>query len=222
MPSAPQPVREVVDLGEGACHLPGYLPAKAASDLQQHLIHLCQDRWIVPVTPGGQTMSARQMNLGPLGWVTDRRGYRYEPRHPVDGAAWPEMPPALIRIWNDLLPEAPSPEAGLVNLYGPTAKMGLHRDADEAAKDVPILSVSFGAPGRFRLGGATRKGSTRSIVLGHGDVLILAGPSRHFYHGIDRILLPSPLFAEDPHRLSLTLRRVTPSTSEGTSEKLSS
>ena len=29
------------------------------------------------VTPGGQTMSVAMSNCGPLGWVSDRRGYRY-------------------------------------------------------------------------------------------------------------------------------------------------
>ena len=33
----------------------------------------------------GKPMSVRMTNCGPLGWVTDERGYRYQPTHPVTG-----------------------------------------------------------------------------------------------------------------------------------------
>ena len=44
-----------------------------------------------PVTPAGKPMSVVMTNLGPLGWVTDRDGYRYQPRHPITGRPWPPI-----------------------------------------------------------------------------------------------------------------------------------
>src|SRR4051812_81385 len=47
------------------------------------------------VTPGGFTMSAAMSNCGQLGWVTDRRGYRYADKDPQTSDAWPAMPPVF-------------------------------------------------------------------------------------------------------------------------------
>lgn len=167
---------------------------------------------MLPRTPGGQPFSVRQMNFGPLGWVSDSRGYRYEPAQPETGEPWPDMPGAVRDLWASLLPEAPSPECCLVNHYEGAAKMGLHRDADEDDQTTPILSISLGQPARFRIGNRTRKGPTRSVILNSGDVIILGGASRQFHHGIDRLMPADDLFAPDigvPGRLNLTLRRVT-------------
>ena len=97
-----------------------------------------------PVTPGGKAMSVRMTNLGPLGWVTDAKGYRYEKSHPVTGALWPAIPPILLALWADLAGPAVPPDACLVNLYDADARMGLHQDNDEADFGLPVVSVSLG------------------------------------------------------------------------------
>ena len=88
--------------------------------------------------------------------------------------------------------------------------MGLHRDADEGeeAFAAPVVSISLGDPARFRMGGPERKGTTQSIVLKSGDVVVMGGDARLAYHGIDRVM-----FGEDPllpkgGRINLTLRVV--------------
>src|SRR5258706_8802697 len=43
------------------------------------------------VTPGGYTMSVAMSNCGPLGWVSDRSGYRYAALDPLSGRPWPAM-----------------------------------------------------------------------------------------------------------------------------------
>ena len=40
----------------------------------------------------GKPMSVQMSNCGPLGWVTDEAGYRYQPTHPDTGAPWPAIP----------------------------------------------------------------------------------------------------------------------------------
>lgn len=170
--------------------------------------------WIKPLTPGGKPFSVRQFNFGPLGWISDRRGYRYEARHPETGAPWPPIPNLALELWRFCLPGAPEPECCLVNHYSPDARMGLHRDADEAAIDTPVLSISLGAPARFRLGGLEKRSPTQSTVLESGDVLVFGGEARLAYHGVDRLLAAAPETLGPlslPGRLNLTLRRVTES-----------
>jgi DNA oxidative demethylase len=200
------------DLGDGIRHYTGYLDTEAQKAMVEDVLARAEGHWLSPVTPRGQPFSVRQMNFGPLGWISDRAGYRYEATHPRTARPWPDMPQVMQDLWADLLPDAPPPQSCLVNHYQDKAKMGLHRDADEEDQETPILSVSLGAPARFRIGGAKRGGPTRSVILQTGDVIILSGPSRRFYHGIDRLLPADDLFAPDlgfEGRLNLTLRRVT-------------
>ena len=163
-----------------------------------------------PVMPRwGRPFSVRMSNCGPLGWVADKSGYRYQPTHPVTGEAWPPMPQRLLDLWNEVTGYPAPPEACLINYYGPDAKMGLHVDSDEEDFDAPILSVSLGDDARFRLGGKERKDPTKSFMLTSGDVLILSGEDRLAYHGIDRIYPGSSTLLKEPGRINLTLRRVT-------------
>lgn len=162
----------------------------------------------------GKEFSVRMTNCGPLGWVSDQeRGYRYQPTHPVTGEPWPAMPETLFRIWERLADYPFPPEACLVNYYGPKAQMGLHQDRDEADLAAPIISVSLGAACRFRLGGTRRTDSTLTFALTSGDVLVLGGPARLCFHGVDRILREPSAGSEAPllaggGRINLTLRRV--------------
>ena len=160
-----------------------------------------------PVTPGGKAMSVEMTNLGPLGWVTDARGYRYAPRHPVTGEPWPPIPPILLELWAGLAGPAPPPDACLVNLYRAGARMGAHQDRDEADFSCPVLSVSLGDTAVFRIGGLNRRDLAQSLRLASGDVCLLAGEARLAYHAIDRILPGSSQLIPGGGRLNLTLRK---------------
>lgn len=160
-----------------------------------------------PVTRWGKPMSVRMTSAGRLGWYTDRRGYRYEPRHP-SGAAWPPIPESVLAVWRAVSGSPDDPDCCLVNFYREGAKMGLHRDADEDAYDAPVVSISLGDPARFRIGGLERGDPTASMELLSGDVVVLGGASRLAYHGVDRIRFGvSPLLKEGG-RINLTLRVV--------------
>lgn len=164
-----------------------------------------------PTMPrNGTPFSVQMTNFGPLGWVSDRDGgYRYQATHPVTGMPWPEMRPALLDIWNKASNYPHPPQACLVNLYRDGAKMGLHVDADEEAMNAPVVSISLGDTAIFRLGGPQRGGETASFRLSSGDVMVLGGPSRHFYHGIDRVLPGTSTLIAGGGRLNLTMRVVT-------------
>ena len=101
------------------------------------------------------------------------------------------------------------PECCLVNIYrGDKARMGLHQDRDEEALDAPVVSISLGDTCTFRVGGFARSDKTKSFRLASGDVMVLGGPSRLRFHGVDRILPESSQLLEGGGRLNLTLRRV--------------
>lgn len=159
-----------------------------------------------PVTPGGSPMSVAITNAGSLGWTsTQRDGYHYTTTHPTTGLPWPPIPELLRELWSEHACATIEPECCLVNLYRAGSKLGLHVDRDEpAAADVPILSVSIGAPAVLRVGGRSRKSPTETMIVRSGDVLVFAGDDRHVYHGIDRALV-SP---SEPARINFTLRRV--------------
>jgi len=159
-----------------------------------------------PTTRSGRPFSVRMSNLGPLGWVSDRAGYRYQPTHPVTGAPWPPMPERLTALWRELTGWPEPPDACLVNLYREGARMGLHQDLDEEDRAAPVLSVSLGDTAVFRIG-AAGGGPTRSVRLASGDVCALTGPARLARHGIDRILTGSSGLIPGGGRVNLTLRR---------------
>ena len=196
---------------EGFQLFPAALDEAAQARLCAEVLAATRDAPLfTPVTPGGKPMSVRMTNLGPLGWITDAKGYRYEPRHPGTGRPWPATPGALLQLW-DRLTQAPAPpDACLVNVYGPAARMGLHQDKDEADFSFPVLSVSLGDTAIFRLGGPKRSDPTRTLRLASGDVCLLSGPARLWHHGVDRILPGSSRLIEGGGRINLTLRRALP------------
>ena len=161
-----------------------------------------------PVMPGsGKPFSVMESNFGALGWVSDKAGYRYQPMHPVTGKAWPDIPPALLDLWNAVA-AAPPPQCCLVNLYRAGARMGLHQDRDENDVSAPVIGVSLGDSALFRIGGTTRRGGTVSVTLASGDVILFGGAARLAYHGIDRVMAGTSRLVPGGGRLSLTLRRV--------------
>jgi len=172
---------------------------------------IAQAPLFTPTMPrSGNPMSVRMTNAGPLGWVTDKeRGYRYQTAHPETGKPWPPIPSMLLGLWDAVGDYPFPPEACLVNYYAGPAKMGLHQDKDEEDFSAPVLSVSLGDTGVFRVGGRSRQDPTRKIELKSGDVVVLGGEDRLAYHGIDRILPGTSDLLPEGGRINLTLRRVT-------------
>jgi DNA oxidative demethylase len=196
-------------IGESALVLRGFalpyvgelLPALSAIEAAAPFRHM--------VTPGGFTMSVALTNCGPLGWTSDRRGYRYSQIDPLTGKPWPAMPGSF-----DQLSRAASAAAGfgnrgfdacLINRYVPGSRLTLHQDKDEQDFTAPIVSVSLGMDATFLFGGMQRRGATLRVPLVHGDVVVWGGPARLHFHGVDTLQESShPMTGAA--RLNLTLR----------------
>ncbi|MSP75573.1 MAG: DNA oxidative demethylase AlkB [Rhodospirillaceae bacterium] len=161
-------------------------------------------------TPGGFEMSVAMTNCGTAGWLTDRKGYRYDAIDPQTRRPWPPMPGAFLRLASEAAAEAGYagfvPDACLINRYEPGARLSLHQDRDEADYGHPIVSVSLGLSATFQFGGLKRGDPTTRVPLSHGDVVVWGGPSRLFHHGV--LMLKD---GEHPvtgrHRFNLTLRK---------------
>ena len=162
------------------------------------------------VTPGGHTMSVAMTNCGPLGWVTDRSGYRYDACDPETAKPWPAMPASFRALAGRAADAAGfggfAPDACLINRYQPGAKMSLHQDRDEADFGSPIVSVSLGLPAVFLFGGLQRSDRPRRFRLEHGDIVVWGGPARLAFHGIAPLADGEHAFAGRA-RINLTFRK---------------
>jgi DNA oxidative demethylase len=201
---------EAEPLCPGAMLLRGFAFAAASELLAAADAVLAQAPLRHMVTPGGFRMSVAMSNCGALGWVTDRRGYRYSGTDPTSGAAWPAMPGVFRNLASAAAERAgfPAfvPDACLINRYEPGARLTLHQDKDERSYEHPIVSVSLGLPASFQFGGPARSERTRRVLLEHGDVIVWGGPARLHHHGV--LPLKAGIHASTgAARINLTFRR---------------
>jgi DNA oxidative demethylase len=209
-PATPALLLPLEPLGEAATLLAGFgcAEADALPDLMEGLWSQAPLRHML--TPGGSRMSVAMSNCGEAGWVSDRRGYRYERCDPQSGRPWPQIPPPLRALAQRAAHAAGfgafSPDACLINCYAPGTRLTLHQDRDERDLRFPVVSLSCGLPARFLLGGLRRRDPVRRIELFHGDVIVWGGAQRLIFHGV------APL-ADGEHpiagrrRINLTFRR---------------
>jgi DNA oxidative demethylase len=202
-----------IDSGDVGCrYLPGWLSPVRQRVLLAEIRAVVADAPLVrPTMPrSGKAFSVLMTNCGPLGWVSDRdAGYRYQRTHPLTGRPWPKIPELLGEVWHAVAGYRAAPEACLVNYYTADAKLGSHRDQDEDDARAPVVSVSLGDDATFHIAGARRTDPKRRLILKSGDVFVLGGTARDFYHGVDRIHPGTSSLLVEGGRFSLTLRRVT-------------
>ena len=174
-------------LAEGAMLLRGF----AAEQSRQLMNDIESVTAVAPfrhmVTRGGYRMSVAMSNSGEVGWVSDERGYRYDPVDPMSGQHWPAMPQSFQTLARTAAAEGGytfEPDACLINKYEPGAKLSLHQDRDEHDFSAPIVSVSLGLPAVFLFGSTKRTGPIRRMQLKSGDVVVWGGPSRLVFHGV--------------------------------------
>ena len=199
--------QDAIALEAGITLLRGHADSRRLMPLIEGVAALAPFRHLV--TPGGQTMSVAMTNCGPLGWVSDRSGYRYSPVDPLTDRAWPAMPEEFRRLAlraaaRGGFPDF-RPDACLVNRYSPGSRLTAHRDADEQNFAQPIVSVSLGLPASFAFYGLKRGGKGKTVALADGDVLVWGGPARLVYHAV-RPVKPGHHSVTGAFRYNLTFR----------------
>ncbi|GAA3879838.1 alpha-ketoglutarate-dependent dioxygenase AlkB [Streptomyces lacrimifluminis] len=202
--------RPRTEIAPGAMHVPDWLDAAR----QRELLGACRD-WARPPaglrtvrTPGGGTMTARQVCLG-------RHWYPYGYANTVvdgDGSPVKPFPEWLGELGRQAAGTAAYECAGdydiaLVNFYDADARMGMHRDSDEKSA-APVVSLSLGDTCVFRFGNtATRTRPYTDVELRSGDLFVFGGASRLAYHGVSRVYAgTAPPELGLTGRLNITLR----------------
>jgi len=199
--------QEPIPLATGITLLRGHADSQRLMPLIGQLAAVSPFRHLV--TPGGQTMSVAMTNCGPVGWVSDRAGYRYSSRDPLANQDWPPMPHQFTRLALAAADHCGFPEfvpdACLINRYSEGSRLTAHRDADEQNFAQPIVSVSLGLPANFAFYGLMRGGKAKTVGLVDGDVLVWGGPSRLVYHAV-RPIKPGTHPLTGGFRYNLTFR----------------
>ncbi len=208
--AVPDPSRQDEPLCDGAVVLRGFALANESPLLQAIDTIASQAPFRHLITPGGFRMSVGMTNAGPLGWISDRRGYRYDPIDPDSGKPWPPMPDVFLELAGAAAALAGFssfvPDACLINRYEPGTRLTLHQDRNERDFGQPIVSVSLGIPAVFLFGGMQRTDRALRVPLAHGDVVVWGGPARLRYHGI-LPLKPNHHAVLGECRINLTFRR---------------
>jgi DNA oxidative demethylase len=163
-----------------------------------------------PRVPTGHVMSVQSVCLG---WHWQPYAYS-RTADDTDGAPVKPLPPALVDLGRAAVAAAYgdaggyAPDAAIVNLYAPGARLGLHQDGEEPAA-APVVTVSLGDTCVFRLAGIDRRtGPFTDVELHSGDLLVFGGRNRRVHHGVPKVVpgtAPEGL-GLPPGRLSITLR----------------
>lgn len=206
------PAAAMVHAQTGHWHLRGFL-TDAQQDAFADAARLLKTAapFASPTMRDGTPLSVRVSSFGARGWWADKEGYRYIPKHPTTGKAFPKIPDeirraahqalyAASRYTGQCLPEHTSADWGLasglsnhvaacdtclVNHYGPGAQLGWHVDQTELDKVSPIITFSIGATATFEIR-VDVDGEPRTFRhrLDSGDAVIMAGPSRLGEHRV--------------------------------------
>ncbi len=202
------PEDSVINIVPGMVLLKRFTSAAALVDQIQAVCEQAPTRNMQ--TRRGFSMSVAMTNCGQLGWVSDRKGYRYSPKNPETNQPWPAMPNVFSELAHSAAAKAGfenfEPDACLINCYKTGAQMGAHQDRNEKDFSQPIVSASVGVDARFFVRNESNTGKSMSFTLQDGDVVVFGAQARHCFHGV-RPLKPGnhPIFGSA--RWNLTFRR---------------
>lgn len=193
---------------EGICHIQHLADASVLIPLILSAAKQAPFRHMM--TPMGHPTQVAMTNCGDYGWTSSPKGYGYSSVDPESQQPWPKMASGFKQLCDQAiqlagLPEF-DPDSMLINRYSIGHAMGRHQDKDEADFNEPIVSVSLGLPAIYQYFGEKRNGAKSELALHDGDVVILFGPARLYYHGV-KAIKADPLNPNSQYRYNLTFRR---------------
>jgi alkylated DNA repair protein (DNA oxidative demethylase) len=212
----PEPPRPTAEVLPGVVHVPDWLDL----DTQRALVAEFRE-WARPPAglrhprvPTGHLMSTMAVCLG---WHWSPYAYS-RTADDTDGAPVTPMPASVDALARRAVaetygPDSPEmhayePDAGIVNLYPPGARLGLHQDGEEPSAS-PVVTISLGDTCTFRMAGTDRRtGPFTDVELRSGDLLVFGRENRRIFHGVPKVLdatAPDGL-GPPPGRLSVTVR----------------
>jgi len=164
-----------------------------------------------PRVPNGQLMSVQSVCLG---WHWQPYAYS-RTADDTDHSQVKPLPDEIADMGRAAVMDAYgggtdafTPDAAIVNLYVPGARLGLHEDGEEPSA-APVVTISLGDTCVFRLAGVDRRtGPFTDVILCSGDLLVFGRQNRRIYHGVPKVLKGTAPDGLDlpAGRLSLTLR----------------
>jgi alkylated DNA repair protein (DNA oxidative demethylase) len=211
-----EPRRTPRELLDGVVHIPAWLHPEGQRELVEQFRHWARPPAGLrhPRVPTGHLMSVQSVCLG---WHWHPYAYS-RTADDTDGAPVKLLPEGLRRLAQRAVaaadawagrPSGPfEPDAAIVNLYAPGARLGLHQDGEEPS-GAPVVTLSLGDACIFRFAGVERRtGPFTDVELRSGDLLVFGGANRRIFHGVPKVL---PGTGPDhlglpPGRLSITVR----------------
>jgi alkylated DNA repair protein (DNA oxidative demethylase) len=207
-----EPRRERVEPLPDVVHVPDWL----SRDQQRAIVEQFR-AWALPPAglrhprmPTGALMSVQSVCLG---WHWQPYGYS-RTADDTDGTPVKPLPGDLRSLGRAAVEatfgrgEAYAPDAAIVNLYAPGARLGLHQDGEEPSS-APVVTISLGDTCVFRLAGIDRRTSPfTDVELRSGDLLVFGGRNRRIFHGVPKVLVGTGLvdLGLPAGRLSITIR----------------
>lgn len=163
--------------------------------------------------PTGANFKYLCTSAGDYGWMSDRKGYRYEEHHPITQQKFPPIPDIIRDLSIEIVENLGykiNPQSALINWYTEDSTLGLHQDKTEESL-AHVVSFSLGDDCLFTIGGLKRTGKKRNITLHSGDILVMGGEDRLVFHGVKKIIpntAPPELEMKQSGRVNITVRQV--------------
>jgi alkylated DNA repair protein (DNA oxidative demethylase) len=209
-----EPTRSTLRPRPGIVLIPGWLGIDAQRALVAEFFEWARPPAGLrhPRVPTGHLMTTQAVCLG---WHWSPYAYS-RTADDTDGAPVKPLPATVIELARRAVSDTVGreegaryePDAAIVNLYAPGARLGLHQDGEEPS-DAPVVTISLGDTCVFRLAGVDRRTSPFvDVELRSGDLLVFGGANRRIYHGVPKVLDgtgPQGL-GLPPGRLSITVR----------------
>jgi alkylated DNA repair protein (DNA oxidative demethylase) len=185
---------------------------------------LAHSPFFTPKMSSGTQFNSKLSNIGSFGWVagegikgegyipqSDNKNYRYQKVHPVTGKKWLPIPHTWQEhnknILDKLFLPYFEPQSALINWYPEVGgKLGMHQDKTEKDLVSPIITWSLGNSCTFKVS-KNKSGESKRLELDSGDVLVMHGTGRMYWHGVMKIH-DNVGFTKNSGRLSITFRKI--------------